>query len=553
MTTGQSENSDRGPAGRRCEVEGASAQAKGSMNEREFSRRSFLKGGGALVVGLGLASAGFAGKTSASSSLVRRRTASSLPTTLTVATDASFSHLDDQAAVGSGEEVKQFLNYNVTQTLLRLDHNHNLQPLLAESWKITQPGVVQFSLQKGIFFSDGAPWNAAAAQTNFNRMMTLPGSSSYSTEFPSVYQVTVVDPYTIQLSYHPDPDIPFVFATSAMMYSPQQIQNNPSSIAQGPIGTGPYSIQNFNIATGMTLVAGDTYFGKRTQIKTVNFNFIGDEGARTAALKAGQADLVINLQPSDVSSFPKDQVVFNEGYEIYNIRFGLHDPLSNDHRVREAISLAIDRSALIKLFSGYATAAQGYQLWPSWVTGAFKQPVVKQNVSQAKALIQQAGATGKTVTMICPTVRYPGLQQVAEAIQNMVQQIGLSVNLQEIDYNDWLVVTREVTAPTTMIFGSFGYDTGFDATTNLVKKVMCGGVNSTFCDPQFDYLADEAINQTDSTKRAPIIKQLTHILAHEIPYIPLVNPATIYGKAAKLSMQTYPNGFLAFANMHWNQ
>jgi len=470
-------------------------------------------------------------------------------TSITIATPGGFSHLDQAIHNGAATGVDIVLSYNVTQTLVKFGPNGELEPLLADSWEVPQADIIRFHLKQGVTFSDGSPWNAEVARLNFDYMARFPGGAA-DTEFPSVTNVEAVDEYTLDITHDPEPAIPVIFTTNARMYSGKQIQENPGTIATGPIGSGPYVITSFNPTSGMTLEARADYWGKAPTIEAITYKFLPEPGTRLAALQSGEAQLILDLLPDDAKGLSSDQVITGPGIEMYNLRFDMKNPVISDVRVRKAINLAIDRTQLVALFSGLADIASGNQLWPSWVTGWYDEPPIQQDLAQAKALVEEAGAVGQSVGYLTSIGRYPLFGEVTDVVASEIEQTGLKVEVNKDPHSQWLVDYRVLENPPWGIAqGSFGYDSAPDATNNLRKKVMCGGIMSLYCSSTYDDLANQALAETDVAKRTEIIKQMQAIIAQDQPFSALVSPRVIYGKSPNLTLTTYPNGFLSVGDM----
>lgn len=470
-----------------------------------------------------------------------------LATSLTIATPAGFSHLDRQIYAGTSGLTNQLLNYNVAETLVKMDATGKVQPLLAQRWEVTQPGTIRFHLRTGVTFSDGTPWNAEVAKANFDRMMTLKGGA-WKNEFPSVTKVAVAGELVFDITHSPDPNIPKIFAVGGRQFSGKQIKENADSIATKPIGTGPYTVESFDKSVGLTLKARDGYWGTAPTLKTITVAFRPEPAARVAMLKSGEADLITDILPDDAKGLEAAAVVKAEGFEVYNFRFGLKDPLSSDVRIRQAINLAIDRKQMLALFSGFADVPAGNQLWPSWSTGWATRPEVKADLEKAKALVTEAGAAGKEIAMVTGVGRWIMSGEVAEAAAEMIRKTGLKVSLKKASHDDWKNINRDLKSPPAVVWGSMGNEAG-DATENLVKKYMCGGELSTYCSQEFDAAAKAARAETDPAKRTTLVQKAQDILERDLPYLGLVTPQILYGKKAKLTFAALPGAMLAFGEM----
>lgn len=506
-----------------------------------------------LASGLSLVVTACAGAPSAApAATAQTGQAVGLATTATIVAPAAPSHLDRQVYTGTGGIVAQLLNYNVTETLLRLEPDGKLVGLLAERWEITAPGTIRFHLRTGVTFSDGAPWNAEAARMNIERAIALKGGAA-ANEFPTVTKATAAGEYVLDVSHKPDPLLPKRFAIVAQMYSPKQIKESEASIKTAPIGTGPYRVTAFDPALGLELALRDGYWGEKTfgkpSLTAVKILFRPEAGTRTAMLKASEADLVLDLLPDDARSLDSSQVARLEGFATHWLRFGLKDPVTGDVRVRQAIDLAIDRKQFVDLFSGYGDAPAGYQLWPSWVPGWTPQPVLTPDLERAKKLVQEAGAVGKEISLVAGTGRWPLSGEIAELAGAMIAKTGLKVNVRKVAQDEYRVILRDVGKPREIVWSTMQFDVGV-LTENLPQRLSCtsSSSQSTYCSQEFDTLTAAIDAEADPQKRAALVQRLTAILQKDLPAIGLVTPQVLYGKSAKLQFAPIPGGLLAFSN-----
>ena len=145
-------------------------------------------------------------------------------------------------------------------------------------------------------------------------------------------------------------------------------------------------------------------------------------------------------------------------------------------------------------------------------------------------------------------LRYLLSGEVGDAVASMIEQTGLKVKVIKMPHAQFLTRTRELDNPPALIFISNGHELG-EVTQNLRNKFMCKGTMATYCSQEFDSLANQAMGETDRTKRAALIQKLADILEREYPLIPLVIPAMIDGKNPKLEWTLIPNGLLPYVDM----
>jgi peptide/nickel transport system substrate-binding protein len=206
-------------------------------------------------------------------------------------------------------------------------------------------------------------------------------------------------------------------------------------------------------------------------------------------------------------------------------------------KVRRALSLALDRRAIIN------SVYKGAALMPRWLSnpGTFgygrsvftaaydTSPALTQNIAEARKLVQQAGATGKTLT-IGTSSQLLDLAALTGAYQAAAQAIGLKVVLRSVpaqNYIDFFVDPKARAG----VDGFLDVDYGdyADPAALLAKLVLPGGVENfdNFSNPQITANLEQARGTADPDKRAALVAQAEKLTAQQLPWIPDVHPTSV--------------------------
>ena len=295
-------------------------------------------------------------------------------------------------------------------TLVYQDRQGKFWPGLAKAWTIAPNGLsYTFTLQSGVTFHDGTPFDAAAVKFNFDRMVASATKSRLAgPRLSGFYQSSqVVDPHTVIIKFQ-QPNGSFMTDLSQdfmAMLSPAAVQKyGPDGIGQHPVGTGPFKfvewVQNSHIkvtrndayrwASPMFTHQGPAY------LNTITYNIIPDNGARTAALQAGEINFDDDVPTIDFISLKNDP-----SYKTYDIEqpgipyvymISTKRPPTDELAVRQAINYAVDKKTIIQtLYQGLYTPAYG-PLSP--VTFAYNPEVETLypfSTSKAEQLLESAG------------------------------------------------------------------------------------------------------------------------------------------------------------------
>ena len=258
---------------------------------------------------------------------------------------------------GAASAIAEVVLYNVFETLTKINPDGSVTPLLAERWEVSPDlRTITFYLRKGVKFSNGEPFNAQAVKFSFTRAAGDKSTNKDKRTFAAMESVSAVDEHTVVIiNKEPDPDFLFYMGqATAAIVEPKSADGNNTK----PVGTGPYELDNWAKGSSVTLKAWPGFRNAGAiKIKRVTFRFISDPAAQVAAVLTGEVDAFPRVAPRGAAQFtanPRLQVLVSGSraktvLAINNAR----KPL-NDVRVRRAISMAIDRKAVI------AGAADGY-------------------------------------------------------------------------------------------------------------------------------------------------------------------------------------------------
>ncbi len=338
-------------------------------------------------------------------------------------------------------------------------------PLLATSWESSSDGKsTTFTLQEGVQFSDGTPFNAQAVCDNFEYWNNQPKGPA-QTEDVSYYWISLfrgfadTDPPSIYDSCDPTSDTevtinltePFAGFVPAMslpafsMQSPtaldkyNQVANgeDPTSTEYAlrhPTGTGPYVLDEWDRGNEITLAANPDYWGEAPRTPNITVTTIEDPGARRDALTNGEIDGYDLVAPGDIAPLEDAgvQIVNRPAFNILYLGMNQQQAPLDDIKVRQAIAYAIDKQAVLdgSLPPGSEVAKE---FIPPSVNG-YTDEVAEYpyDPEKAMALLEEAGATDLTIDFNYPTdVSRPYMPSPVDTyniISTQLEKVGITVN-----------------------------------------------------------------------------------------------------------------------------
>ena len=340
------------------------------------------------------------------------------------------------AAIGA------IVHYNILEGLTKINVDGSVTPLLAESWTIDPDGrSYTFKLRKGIKFQDGEPFDAAAVKFSFERAKAE-GSTNKAKKavFDNIASVTAVDAHTVILTLNnADGTMPFRMGeNTAVILSPKSA----ATTATKPVGTGPYTFENWQKGTAVTLIKWPGYRNAAAvPIQKVTFRFINDPAAQVAALLAGDIDGMPRFGAfQSLKQFQGDkrftvEVGDTAGKGIMTINNRVK-PLDNV-KVRQALMHAIDRKAFIDgVYEGLAKPI-GSHFAPTDTGYIDLTNVYPYDPQKARNLLKDAGvATPLKLTMTLPPPQYA--RKGGEIVAAQLAKVGVEVKTENVEWAQWL-------------------------------------------------------------------------------------------------------------------
>ncbi len=419
---------------------------------------------------------------------------------------------------GAASAIAEIVQYNIFETLTKINSDGSVSPLLAESWEVSPDlKTYTFKLRKGVKFQNGEPFNAKAVKFSFERAGAEKSTNKDKRTFAAMESVAAIDDYTVViLNKALDPDFLFLMGqATAIIVEPKSADSN----ATKPVGTGPYQLTAWNKGSSVTLSKWDGYRNAAgIKIKKASFRFISDPAAQVAALLAGDVDAFPRVTPRSVAQFKsnaKFQVLVNGSRAKTILAINNKKKPLDDVRVRRAIAAAIDRKAVIE------GAGDGYgaPIGSHYVPGAFgyvdTTGINPYNPEKAKALLAEAGIkTPLELSLKLPPAPYA--RQGGEVITAQLAKIGIIAKIENVEWAQWLSGTYTNKAyDLTIISHVEPFDLG-----NFAKPGYYWGYES----PQFNALFDKIQNSPRAADRAKLLGDAQRMLANDCVHAFLYQP-----------------------------
>lgn len=450
----------------------------------------------ALTATLGLISCSTSSGTPSSSTSAR--------STITVGSTLEPPTLDPTKS--SAAAIPEVLRDNVLQGLVRLDDGGNVQPQLATSWDLSANNTVYtFHLVTGATWHDGSPFTAKDVVFTLMHDADPATNHPFKAQFKVIDSVTAPDDHTVKVALK-QYSANFLFDLGlgeGVVYQ----QKNLSQLASDPIGTGPFRFDHWVHGDSITLLRYDGYWRSKARVQKVVFKYITDANAMNNALLSNDLDVISRVTgPEQLPAF-----VGNSKYKVFQglstskviISLNNSDGALADLRVRQAISFAIDRKAVIDgSQSGYGVPI-GTHAVPGDPYYVDLTGVYAHDPAKARQLLAEAGhASDLSFTLTLPPPPYA--QRGGEIIASELEAVGIKVNLVSVDFPRWL----------SDVFGNGQFD------MTIIAHVEPRDI-AQFGNPQYYWHYDspavqQLLKQADAEPDASTRNQLYQQVEHQI-------------------------------------
>lgn len=333
----------------------------------------------------------------------------------------------------AGAAIDQVLLDNVYETLLKTDKNQKIIPGIATQSVSADAKTVTLKLQSGVKFSDGHDLTSADVVWSLQAFAAKDGTGAGL--LSSISAVTAPDASTVQIALTaPDNDLLF----NLTQREGAVIEANAANLDKSAVGTGPFTLKEWNTGTSITLVANPTYWGKKPSIGGVTFRYITDPNAQINAIKTGDLNILTNASAELVEPLKSDSnfvVTDGKSNGEFTLGFNNSKPALSDVRVRKAIREAIDKKGLLQLLGGYGTLI-GAPVPPTDPWYEDLTASAPYNPTDAKALLAAAGhASDLNLSFVYPNL-YPA--NIAEYVVSQLKAVGITVTVTTVDFTTWL-------------------------------------------------------------------------------------------------------------------
>jgi peptide/nickel transport system substrate-binding protein len=458
--------------------------------------------------------------------------------TLTVALDSDIIGIDPH---GASAGVDRNVYTTVYNGLVVPDENLNIMPSLAEGWDVSEDGTVYtFYLRDGIKFHDGTTCDAEAVKWNFGWILDEANASPRRSELSNIDEVTVEDPLTVKVTLK-TPFAPFLAIISdraGYIVSPIARQEFGEDFTRNPVGTGPFKFVKWVQDDHVSFTRFEDYWDEELPyLDEIRYRPIPDASVALIELRTGNVDFLFSVDPKDIEGIKSsDNLTYLEGPGVGYQGLWLNTatgPLANQ-ALREAVSLAIDREALmVAAYFGVGQIAGGPIPPSSWAYDP-DHPVVQRDVDKAREKLAEGGEPDG-FSMVIKAANTPEQQKITQLMQAALAEVGIQAEIQMLEFGALLEAGEQGDFDAL----SLGWSGRIDPDGNIQPIFEEGGAFNygKYNNPEVNELIQEGRIEQDQVKRAEIYQEIQDIINADVAYI------FTYFPPASFAAANYVKGF----------
>lgn len=459
--------------------------------------------------------------------------------TVTIALESELRSLDPMT---SSLLVEREVFYNMYDSLFTIDPSLKIHPGLVTSWDTSDPLNYKFTLQTGVKYHDGTPFNAQSVKDNITRYKTGTGSVRKS-DLASVSSVEVVDDSHV-IFHLKKPDATLIATLvdrAGMMLSMDAVAKGGQNFSLAPAGagSGPFEFVEWKRNDHLTLKKNPSYWKSGVPyLDGITYKAIPDVNAILAALRTGDVDIARVIAAKDVASIKSDSgFTYRDtpaiGFNGFELNAGAAP--FNDAAKRQAVATAIDRYSILKNIN-FNIGVVGYGPIPpsSWAFDSSEKVYDHADAAKAKSI-----ATGFTFTF--KTTSDPVNQQLAQLIQSELAAAGITMSIQTEEFATY---QQECQNHQFQACG-VNWSGRIDPDGNMYAWWHTGGSfnDSQYSNSQVDAWLDDARTSSDQAKRKSDYDSAQKQIVADAPYV-----FTTFGVSAQISSNKI-HGFTLYPDL----
>ena len=492
--------------------------------------------------------------------------------------------------------VSYTVEWPLFDSLLELDQNLAVRPLLAESWDVSRDGLTYtFKLRKGVTWHDGKPFTARDVAFTFYSVLdprvTTPHRAYFDAlaGFPeltakenpkqphelSVRPIEVVDDHTVRFRLrYPSGSFLAVLVNPRAGIVPEHLLKgadlNTAEFNRKPVGTGPFKFVEWRRGERIVMEANERYHGGRPALNRLIFRIIPDAVVLLQELRAGGVDFMESPPLTEVARLkqtPGLRVLVADTTSYAYLGWRQDVAPFNDLRVRRALNHAIDVPSIVKeVLQGYAAIATGQFPPSSWAYDPSVKPY-PYDPARASALLAEAGfrpgpdgvlvRDGKPFSFsIRHDVANQTVKDTAVIVQEYLKRVGVDARLEPLDWPTFVKKLFASEFEAIVVNWTNHHDPDPFAYTIWHSSQWKGRNFAHYKNPRIDELLEQARRTGVVAERKRAYAEFSRVLMEDAPYVFLYFPQQVYvtrqGYEGFVPIPTYAGVYQSLKAARWS-
>lgn len=473
--------------------------------------------------------------------------------TLTVGLSGDAIALDP---VATNDNQSSNVMLQIYEGLVRTDENGEIVPVLAESYEQIDDVTYQFKLKQGIKFHNGEELKASDVVFSLKRAIEAP-NVTHLFQTIDIDTVVALDDYTVEFK-QTEPFagiIPALCHPGGFIVNEKAVTEGGEKYAQNPVGTNALKFVKWTRADSIELEKFEDYHGTPTQFDKLTFRVIPEPSNRVIELESGGVDIAYDIIATDIEKVENNDkltLLKSLDYGVTYMGYNFSKEVFQDSRVREAITLALDKDSIVKaVFRDLGQTATGAVPPTLKYSISDELEIKQQNVERAKELLEEAGY-GDGLSIEITTNDNKDRSDMATAMKEQLAAVGIDAQISVLEWSAFNEVIKNGDQDLFMI--AWTADSP-DIDTFLFpcfhSSAKGEGGNYIFLeDDEVDKLLEEARFEQDDNKRADLYRQAQERIEELNAWIPLHNKEMTMGTRKEIgNVHLSPLGFHMLTNV----
>lgn len=438
----------------------------------------------------------------------------------------------------------------IYDALTLVDSDGQPQPALATEWVAVDDDTWTFTLRDDVSFSNGESFDAAAVVATWDYLSSEEGAATVvGRELTTISAVEAIDESTLEITtVGPDPVLPNRLSAMFIVAPEQWSDLGPEGFAADPIGTGPFAVESWgNTEVSLSAVADSWRTPGTAEIRVIA---LPEPASRVQALQSGQVDIALGVSPDQIDAIEGSgaTVDVRPASQVMSLTFNSTDPESPfaDPIVRRALNLAVDRQAIVDgLLAGLAApASQGSTPAANGYDDSLEP--IPYDPEQAAELLAEAGyPDGFSFVAEVVVGSFPADGEIYQAMAENLRQIGVDVELRQVQFPEWLEKFNNGTWAGEAIGLSWNTAPLLDA-IRPYNYASCLKEPAFFCDEAQQALITEASETLDPDARRQVLGELAALTVENPPSLFLIEQIDLHAVGANVSGFENINRFIPY-------